>query len=317
MPREKNNDGLILKAATLYYVNGNTQDQIAKKFGFSRPTVVRMLKQAREKGMVEIKITQELPHTTHLETTLEHEFAQFNLLEVIVVDNFDNDPKQAVAARAADYLARNIRPDHILGIGWSSTLMPIPDLIRKEKYAPDRVVQLGGYVGGIASATAQDISLRLGYKFDVPVESLPAPVILSNAAVRDSLMQDPVIKSSLEWVEKCNIGLVGIGDVTTESTLVKAGYISAEEMDEVAGQGAVGDILSHYYSIDGAEVRTSWQDSMISIDLAQLRKIDNIIGVAAGADKATSLVGAIRCGILNRIIIDVALAEALVSSMSR
>ena len=116
MPREKNNDELILKAATLYYTNGNTQDQIAKKFGFSRPTVVRLLKQARQKGFVEIKITRKLPHATHLETLIENEFASDNLLEVIVVENYDNDAKAAVAERAAQYLSQNLRQDHILGI---------------------------------------------------------------------------------------------------------------------------------------------------------------------------------------------------------
>ena len=316
MPREKNNDDLVLKAATLYYVNGNTQEQIARKFGFSRPTVVRLLKQAREKGFVEIRITKELPHTTRLETLIEAEFTDQGLLEVIVVENYDNDPKTAVAERAATYLMQNLRKDHILGIGWSSTLMQIPDFLRKSKYAPKRVVQLGGYVGGIASANAQDIALRLGLSFGVPVDSLPAPVILTNPAVRDSLLADPVINTTLQWVKKCNIGLVGIGDVTIESTLVRAGYITETDMAQVSEQGAVGDILSHYYTIDGTEVPTSWQESMISIDLAQLKKIDNIIGVAAGASKVTSLIGAIRGGILNRVIIDVALAEALVNQFS-
>ncbi|PCI31922.1 MAG: hypothetical protein COB54_08585 [Alphaproteobacteria bacterium] len=315
MPREKNNDDLVLKAATLYYVNGNTQEQIARKFGFSRPTVVRLLKQAREKGFVEIKITKELPHTTRLETLIEAEFGDHGLLEVIVVENYDNDPKAAVAERAAVYLMQNLRKDHILGIGWSSTLMQIPDFMRKCKYAPKRVVQLGGYVGGIASANAQDISLRLGLNFGAPVDSLPAPVILSSPAVRDSLLTDPVIKNTLQWVEKCNIGLVGIGDVTTQSTLVRAGYITESDMSQVSRQGAVGDILSHYYTIDGTEVSTPWQESMISIDLAQLKKIDNIIGVAAGASKVSSMIGAIRGGILNRVIIDVALAEALVDQI--
>lgn len=315
MPREKNNDDLVLKAATLYYVNGNTQEQIARKFGFSRPTVVRLLKQAREKGFVEIKITKELPHTTRLETLIEAEFGDHGLLEVIVVENYDNDPKAAVAERAAVYLMQNLRKDHILGIGWSSTLMQIPDFLRKGKYTPKRVVQLGGYVGGIASANAQDISLRLGLTFGVPVDSLPAPVILTSPAVRDSLLTDPVIKNTLQWVKKCNIGLVGIGDVTIESTLVRAGYITESDMAQVSGQGAVGDILSHYYTIDGTEIPTSWQESMISIDLAQLQKIDNIIGVAAGASKVSSMIGAIRGGILNRVIIDVALAEALVEQI--
>lgn len=311
MAREKINENLILKAATLYYTYKFTQEEIAQKLGFSRPTVVRMLKQAREFGFVEIRITKELPHTLQLETNIETALQDNKLREVIVVEGYDADPKKVVAKRSAEYLVQKLKGSDVLGIGWSSTLMNMPEYLWAGATRPERVVQLGGHVGGIENASAQGIALRLGHIFDVPVETIPSPVILKNKEVRDSLLEDPSIDSTMGWVNKCNIGLVGFGDVSEESTLVKAGYISGEERELIVQAGAVGDIQSHHYNIDGQEIPTPWQDRIISVDMAQLRQIDNVVGVAAGAGKAESLLGAIRSNIPNTIIIDVPLAEAL------
>ncbi len=311
MAREKINEDLILKAATLYYSHGLTQEKIARKMGFSRPSVVRMLKQARDLGMVEIRITRELPKTVQLETRIETILQDSNLREVIVVESHDDEPQQAVARRAAEYLAQKLTVKDILGIGWSSTLMNVPDYLWPRAAQPQRVVQLGGYVGGISSANAQDITQRIGHILNVPVEPLPAPVILKSREVRDSLLEDPSIKNTLAWVGKCTIGLVGIGDVSAESTLVKAGYITAEERRLITEAGAVGDIQSHHYNIEGREITTPWQDRMISVDLDQLTRMENLVGAAAGASKARSLLGAIRSDILNTVIIDMPLARAL------
>jgi len=311
MAREKINEDLILKAATLYYSHGLTQEKIARKLGFSRPSVVRMLKQARDLGMVEIRITRELPKTVQLETRIETILQDSNLREVIVVESHDDEPQQAVARRTAEYLAQKLTVKDILGIGWSSTLMNVPDYLRLRAARPQRVVQLGGYVGGISSTNAQDIAQRIGHIFNAPVEPLPAPVILKSREVRDSLLEDPNIRNTLTWVDKCTIGLVGIGDISAESTLFKAGYISRTERRLLAEAGAVGDIQSHYYDIDGREIATPWRDRMISVDLAQLTRMANLTGVAAGANKAPSLLGAIRSGILNTVIIDMPLARAL------
>ena len=51
----------VVTAAWLYYHQDQTQQQIAKRLGVSRATVVRLLQTAREDGLVEIRVTQPLP----------------------------------------------------------------------------------------------------------------------------------------------------------------------------------------------------------------------------------------------------------------
>jgi DNA-binding transcriptional regulator LsrR (DeoR family) len=312
MARKNKSDNMLLKAASLYYEHKLTQEQVAKRLGVSRPTIVRMLKQAVDEGHVIIKMAHRLPHHIELETEIEAMLGDCGLRQVIVAEGTDSDTRVTVARQAALLLENRLRAGDTLGIGWSSTLMNVVPFLRKGKFSPERVVQLGGYVSDVGNASAQDISIRMGEILRSPVASLPAPVLVSSQEVRDALMIDPAIASAMEWVSKCNIGIVGIGVATTDSTLVRTGYLSEDEVQEAKDKGAIGDILSHYYTLDGQEIATSWSNRMISVDMNALQAIDNLIGVAAGADKAEAVIGAVRCGILNTLVLDTELAEAIV-----
>ena len=311
MARVRKSDAQLLKAASLYYEHKLTQEQIAKKLGVSRPTVVRILKQALEDGHVVIKMASRLPHFIELETKIEALLGEHGLRRVVVAEGVETDARITVAREAAHLLESQLKTEDILGVGWSSTLMHINQFLRKGKFSPQRVVQLGGYIGSVENASAQEISVLMGEILQAPVASIPAPVLVSSAALREALMEDPAIKQSMEWVRKCSVGIVGIGVATTRSTLVTTGYLTAGEISAARDRGAIGDVLSHFYSREGDEIPTPWSDRMISVDLESLRKIDCLIGVAAGSDKAESVIGAVKSNILNTLVIDVALAEAI------
>ena len=47
---------LLARIAHRYYVANQTQDEIGREFGFSRPKVQRLLDRARQSGIVDIRI---------------------------------------------------------------------------------------------------------------------------------------------------------------------------------------------------------------------------------------------------------------------
>ena len=47
---------LALRAATLYYLDGLTQAEIASRLGVSRPTAGRLIARAKAKGLVRIEV---------------------------------------------------------------------------------------------------------------------------------------------------------------------------------------------------------------------------------------------------------------------
>ena len=53
-------EALIVRTAWLYYVDGLTQEATGKRLGLPRTRVVRLLSEARNRGLVSITIQQEL-----------------------------------------------------------------------------------------------------------------------------------------------------------------------------------------------------------------------------------------------------------------
>src|SRR6202165_609720 len=76
---------LALRAATLYYLDGLTQAQVAARLGVSRPTAGRLVARAKAKGLVRIEVVVPDDQKDNLhageETALER---RFGLTEAVV-----------------------------------------------------------------------------------------------------------------------------------------------------------------------------------------------------------------------------------------
>ena len=73
---------LRVRAAWLYYVEGMTQEQIARFMNISRAKVIRLLASARDNGIVRIRIEDRASEQIALERRL---VAAFGLADAIVV----------------------------------------------------------------------------------------------------------------------------------------------------------------------------------------------------------------------------------------
>ena len=302
----------LLIVASLYYIDGLNQNDIANRFRVSRPTVVRMLKEVREQGLIEIKLTKKLPHTRILAAEIESRYADSNLAEVIVVDENDLSKKMVVARAAAAYLEKNILKTDILGVGWGTTLAHIHSFIVKPNHHPKMIVQLVGATGGIFGSNSQEISIKLSQTMHAPVSQLASPIFLANENARDAILKDRGVQETMALFSKCTVAVIGIGYISNRSTLIKSGYLSKADMVELTKCCAVGDILVHFYDEDGTEVETSWDKLRISASLDQVKNIENVVAVSAGATKSDAVKSALKGGYINTLIIDLGLAKALV-----
>ena len=96
---------LTIRVAWLYYQNGLTQEQIARKFRVSRTTVARVLQRARQEGLVEFRFAPRPERLMLLEDKLREHYA---LEEVVLVpSSFEETAlRSAVAKATAAYLDR-------------------------------------------------------------------------------------------------------------------------------------------------------------------------------------------------------------------
>jgi deoxyribonucleoside regulator len=135
---------LMLRAARLYYEDYLTQQQIADELGVSRPTVSRLLTQARREGIVQITIKDPFGTSQELETQLVQ---SFNLKRAVLVagEGLSGELlRRRLGFATAEYLQRTLGEGSKIGIGWGRTLYAVVE-------AMDVQQRLGIHVGRMAS----------------------------------------------------------------------------------------------------------------------------------------------------------------------
>src|ERR1700745_3107096 len=100
----------LTKATWLYHHQKLTQQQVADELGLSRPTVVRLLRQALEEGIVTVSLRLDVLSQMELSTRLAK---RFGLREVFIVptsvEHTEADVLRAVGEMGALYLENNIQ----------------------------------------------------------------------------------------------------------------------------------------------------------------------------------------------------------------
>jgi len=111
----------MIQAAELYYEERLSQAEIAKKLGCSRSTASRLLAEAVETGIVEIKINRPVEKYHSLGHQIK---AAFDLKDVIVVSGGESNHRafRNVGFATAEYLSRILKDNTIIGISWGVTL---------------------------------------------------------------------------------------------------------------------------------------------------------------------------------------------------
>ncbi len=308
---------MITRVARLYYEMDKRQSEIAEQLGISQATVSRLLYRSKEEGIIRISVN--MPKGVYIELE-EALVMKFNLRDAIVVDSLEDDEKliqRDLGAAAAYYLESAIRPNEVIGISsWSATLLALVDALHPlSRKANIKVVQILGGVGNPAvEAHATRLTSRIAQLVNGEGVYLPVPGVLASEEARNILLADEVCKHAITLFDQVSTALVGIGAIDPSPLLAQSGNIfSPSEMDLLNKEKAVGDILLHFYDIEGNLVNCGLDKRVISMGLEQLIKVNRAIGVAGGLRKYSGILGALRGHWINILITDRFTAERLVA----
>ncbi|NGQ96047.1 sugar-binding transcriptional regulator [Brevibacillus sp. SYP-B805] len=304
----------LVRVAKLYYMNGLTQAEIAKKLGVSRPVISKLLQRAKDTGVVEIYIRDETVSMVELEQQLEH---AYGIEEVIVVPVMGSDNeelvKQQVAKAAAQHLPKWVRNKQKIGISWGTTLY---HLVNEFPFERDHRIKVYPLVGGIGRQRieihANQLAYELSKKLGGTCEFLYAPAIVETVELKRQLVESPDIRSLLEEAKQVELAIVGVGNPFS-STMREMGYLNEEEIRQLYEGQAVGDIGSRFIDASGEAINIPLNSRVIGIELSDLRNIPTVIGVVSGMKKLEAVLGILKGRYFDKLIIDEYLAEALLA----
>ncbi|WP_182113863.1 MULTISPECIES: sugar-binding transcriptional regulator [unclassified Actinotalea] len=301
----------LLRVAWYYYVDGMTQDDIAKRINVSRASAGRLLERCRQSGVVSFTINSEYYSAFRVSRMLKE---KFGLREVLVPPGLETDAEQQSVVNTrlgrggAQYLQSHLRPGDLLGMGWGDTVQQTMEQLQPDALAGVRTVSLTGGVGAYLDNLRR---ARAGRDHGTLDAVLPTPILASSEGLAEALRAETQVQQGLDLARQADHAIVGIGALSGGPTLAKLGYAAEDELERNAAAGAVGDILGVFYDAEGTPLDLPIHRRRIGIDLDDLRAIPNVVGVAGGRAKLDAIRGALGGGYLDVLVTTEEVARAL------
>ena len=306
LPSDEQRERLMVQAAKLYYELESSQSQIASTLGLTRWQVGRLLSEARESGIVRIEIAPRGLRCTDMEIRLQK---RFDLLDAIVVPADSGEGSgvtaERVAQAAADYIAGMQPKPDLLGLSWGRSMSSVARLLPRRWSPGLHVVLVNGATNLHSSAVRNSaVAEAFAHSAGGSATLLPVPAILGHPATRDALESDPIIANVLELARRARVVCFGMGDVSHDSVLLRSGYLTAADIDELRALGAVGDLLGRFVDAHGRIVDERLDARTVGMRLDELSRKDCALGVAAGEEKSGIALAALRAGYVSVLITD-------------
>jgi lsr operon transcriptional repressor len=308
--------GLMARAARLHFEFGLTHQDTAAALGISRVKVTRLLKQARQAGIVKVTVIADVSPFAELEERLAE---AAGLREAIIVPAAaDSGAMRSRLARgAASYLERVMRDGIVVAVGLSRTIAEMPNWLSNARAAKASFVSLAGALrmGGQGSGNPYQATDALALAFGGTAEHLHAPVVVRSQAVAEELRSDPAIAQTLERAAAADIAFVGVGGREDRIAFSQGLCITAAEWASLLHSGMVGDIGGRFFDRNGLQIRHEVNDRVIALDLDEFVKVPVRVLAAAGPSKVEAIAAALRGGLATVLVTDVDTAHALIGDV--
>lgn len=303
------------RAATLYYLHHETMESVARQLKVSRSTVSRLLKQARESGVVRITLS-EPRHTTTLQARRIEQLYGLRAHIVPVREGISELQRLEHVARTAAHLIGQAMTDNAkLGLAWGTTVSDVVRHLQPRDLSGVTVVQLNGaanshtsgipYAGSILQAAAAAFGGR--------AMQFPVPAFFDYAATKEAMWRERSIRSLLAVQSSVDIAVFGVGALSgpVPSHVYSAGYLGTKDMDQLRNDRVVGDVCTVFLREDGTWADIAMNGRATGLNPTELAKIPRRFCVVAGAAKVTATRGALRARVATDLVIDEATARAL------
>ena len=269
-----------------------------------------MLSDAKRLGFVQIKIVPPITRHDSLSSQLKKAL-RVRDVQVIGTDRTETT-LTSVGRAAANTLLNVLRPNSTIAISWGRSVEATIVEVQSDSIPGLKVTQLMGGLSTVAasSVTAEELGRTLAQNLQAQFVPLLTPAVVSNTRTRNTLMKENSIFEVLELAKEASVALVGIGSHGSQGSVevLKQFNLTKSQLQEVTNDYA-GDISARFYNRDGGSVSAALDNRVVGLTLGEIADIPQVIGVAAGAEKALGVLGAARAGLIDTLVIDVACAS--------
>ncbi|WEK05095.1 MAG: sugar-binding transcriptional regulator [Candidatus Devosia phytovorans] len=300
------------RAGWLYYVAGNTQEEIASKLGISRQSAQRLVSLSVSEGLIKVRLDHPIGRCMDLATRIKSRYA-LDLVEIVPSDPASDSTINGVAQAAAAEIERWLkRPDPItMAIGTGRTLKAAVEQLMPMEAPHHKVVSLTGNIAPDGSAAYYNVIFNMADTVKARSFPMPLPVIASSARERELLHAQPMIRDPRPR-RQADVTFIGLGDIGPQAPLYLDGFISDTELKALQKAGAVGEICGWSFDADGKLIEGITNDRVASAPLPSREK-SLVVAIAMGKRKLPGIRATLNRRLVNGLITDERTAEGLLS----
>jgi len=290
------------RAGWLYYVAGNTQDEIARKLGVSRQSAQRLVSLAVSEKLVKVRLDHPIAKCMELAHALKE---KYGLLGCDVVPSDPESPESVagLAQAGAAEMERHLKSQHpkIIAIGTGRSLRSSVEQLPPMDCPQHRVVSLLGNMMSDGSATPYNVVVRIADQVNARHFPMPLPVFARSAEERGVLHDQEPVRNILDLCKQADVTFVGVGSMNAQAPLLVDGFVTTDDMRALNKAGAVGEITSWAFDEDGKIIQGLLNDRVASSPIIP-NSSNPVYGIAAGANKVPAIAGALKGKLINSLI---------------
>lgn len=306
---------LAAHAAWLYYIAGNTQEEVAIKLNVSRQAAQRLVALAVSEKLIKFRLDHPLSECIKLAEALRDYF-QLSLCEVVPSDSYEGAGSNGIGLCAATHLETYLTAKTPTTLAFSSgrTLRAMVEQIPAMDQPHHKIVSIIGNMSHCGRAGRYEVVMHLSDRVGSQAYPVPTPVVATSVEERQLLQTQRSFITVKNLTEQAKATFVGISHIAWNAPLHQDGFIDDNEIAELIELGAVGEIAGWAYDRQGALLHEGTNSRVASVPLQQPAQ-RLIIGVAGGKNKVDAIFAALQGKLITGLITDEAVAHAILTQI--
>ena len=300
---------LAARAAWLYYIADNTQEEIATKLDVSRQAAQRLVALAVSEKLIKFRLDHPLSDCIALAEALRD---KFELSTCEVVPSSAEGSRNGLAVSAAAHLESYLlaKTPTIIALSSGKTLRATIEQIPAMNQPQHKIVSIIGNMAHYGRAGRHEVVMHLSERTGAEAYPVPTPVVASSVEERKLLQTQRSFITVKSLVKQAKVTFVGIGNIGWNAPLHESGFINDKEITELMELGAVGEVAGWAYDKQRMLLKKGTNTRIAGVPLEQpVRRLT--IGVAGGLHKKEALLAALKGRLINGLITDEAVAESI------
>ena len=300
---------LAARAAWLYYIADNTQEEIATKLNVSRQAAQRLVALAVSEKLIKFRLDHPLGNCIALAEALRD---KFELSTCEVVPASADGSRNGLAVCAATHLETYLvaKAPTIIAFSSGKTLRVMVEQIPSMNQPQHKIVSIIGNMAHYGRAGRHEVVMHLSEVTGAEAYPVPTPVVAATVKERKLLQTQQAFITVQSLVKQAKVTFVGIGNIGWNAPLHESGFINDKEIAELMELGAVGEVAGWAYDKLGTLLTKGTNTRIAGVPLEQpVQRLT--IGVAGGLHKKDALLAALKGRLINGLITDEAVAELI------